>query len=71
VDPFAEKRSPWPKVVVAVLILIATCAILNKLGFIYDWTHGRLGDPRPKAETAHPMTNAPAGAAAKQAEATK
>lgn len=48
-DPFADKKSPWPKVVVVVVILLIAYAILNKMGYIYDWTNGRLGEPRPKA----------------------
>jgi hypothetical protein len=44
VDPFAEKKSPWPKILVLAAVLIATYLILNKLGYIYEWTNGRLGD---------------------------
>ncbi|MGO8675135.1 MAG: hypothetical protein ACLQVX_04615 [Limisphaerales bacterium] len=47
VDPFAEKKSPWPKVIVVVIVVIAAYLALNKLGFIYDWTDGRMGDPKP------------------------
>ena len=52
VDPFAEKKSPWPKVILVcvVLLLLAYLAYgaLDKLGFIYDWTNGRIGqEPRP------------------------
>lgn len=43
VDPFAEKKSPWPKVLVVGAILVAAYLILNKLGYIYEWTNGRLG----------------------------
>jgi hypothetical protein len=60
VDPFAEKKSPWPKVigVCVVLFLIAYLAYgaLNKMGFIYDWTNGRLGDPRPAKTQKAPAT---------------
>ena len=47
VDPFAEKKSLWPKVMVVVLLVIAACLVLNKLGYIYEWTQGRIGDPKP------------------------
>lgn len=43
VDPFAEKKSPWPKVLAVGAILVAAYLILNKLGYIYEWTDGRLG----------------------------
>jgi hypothetical protein len=46
-DPFAEKKSPWPKVIVVLIILWLVYALLNRLGYIYAWTDGRLGDPRP------------------------
>ncbi len=42
-DPFAEKKSPWPKVIVFALALYIIYAILNHLGFIYQWTDGRMG----------------------------
>ena len=47
VDPFAEKKSPWPKVIVVVILLVIAYALLNKMGFIYNWTNGRLGTERP------------------------
>jgi hypothetical protein len=77
VDPFAEKKSPWPKVIVLVILLAVAFAILNKMGFIYDWTQGRLGTERPvKIEKAAPTPAAsapaaPTDAAAKPAEAAK
>jgi hypothetical protein len=43
VDPFAEKKSPLPKVFAVGVILVAVYLILNKLGYIYEWTNGRLG----------------------------
>jgi hypothetical protein len=55
VDPFAEKKSPWPKVIVVVILVVIAIAVLNKLGFIYDWTNGRLGQPKPaRAEQSAP-----------------
>ncbi len=47
VDPFAEKKSPWPKVIVFLVLLMAAYLILNRMGFIYEWTNGRLGIPKP------------------------
>jgi hypothetical protein len=46
VDPFADKKSPWPKVMVAVVVLIAAYLALNKLGYIYEWSNGRIGDAK-------------------------
>jgi hypothetical protein len=47
-DPFAEKKSPWPKIIIAAIVLLIAYAVLNKMGYIYDWTNGRLGVPKPK-----------------------
>ena len=72
VDPFAEKKSPWPKIIVLVFVLVLAYVALNKMGYIYDWTNGRLGDPKPvQAEKAAPAAKAAPEAAAKPAEATK
>ncbi len=63
-DPFAEKKSIWPKLLVAVVILLIIYGILNSLGYIYDWSGGRLGKPkRPApvaAETPAASTQTPA-----------
>ncbi len=48
-DPFAEKPSPWPKLITVVVILWIAYALLNRMGYIYDWTHGRLGTPNQAA----------------------
>jgi hypothetical protein len=72
-DPFADKKSPWPKVVVAALVLVFLYAIFNRMGYIYQWTKGRLGDPTqaqlesarkaPAATDATKTAEAPAKAA--------
>jgi hypothetical protein len=65
-DPFAEKKSPWPKIIVVVILLVVAYLALNKLGYIYDWTNGRLGDPKPaRPENVPPAPTAPAEAPAK------
>jgi hypothetical protein len=70
VDPFAEKKSPWPKIIVVVILLVLAYVALDKMGFIYDWTGTRLGNPRPsKVEKAAPA--APAEAPVKPAETAK
>lgn len=45
-DPFAEKKSPWPTLIVMALILIGAYVVLDKLGYIHEWTQGRLGKPK-------------------------
>ena len=52
-DPFAEKKSPWPKLISFALALYVIYTILNHLGYIYQWTHGRMGIEKikPAAET--------------------
>jgi hypothetical protein len=72
VDPFAEKKSPWPKIIVLAFLLVLIYVALNGMGYIYDWTNGRLGDPKPlKVEKSVPGTKAAPDAAAKPAETTK
>ena len=75
VDPFAEKKSPWPKVIVVLILLVIACLVLNKLGYIYDWTNGRIGTERPtkaqSAPAAPAAPTAPTEAPAKPAEAPK
>ncbi len=65
VDPFAEKKSPWPKVIVFVIVLAIAYAVLNKMGYIFEWTKGRLGDQRPVVV----VPQAPADKAAADAKA--
>ncbi|MCX6928886.1 MAG: hypothetical protein NT154_37600 [Verrucomicrobia bacterium] len=72
VDPFAEKQSPWPKVIVVLILLIVAFVVLNKLGYIYKWTNGTLGTERPvRVEKAAPVPAVPADAPTKPAEAAK
>ena len=72
VDPYAEKKSPWPKIIVVLILLAIAYAVLNKMGYIYDWTKGRLGDPKPvKVEQVAPVAPAAPDAAAKPAETPK
>ena len=41
VDPYAEPSSPWPKVIVFLIVLALAYAGLNKGGLIHKWTDGR------------------------------
>jgi hypothetical protein len=76
VDPFAEKKSPWPKILVVVALLVIAYLALDKMGYIYEWTNGRLGERKElKAERSEKQApTAPAKAPeapAKPAEAPK
>lgn len=42
-DPFAEKKSPWPKLIIIAIVLLIAYNVLNKRGLIYNWTNGWLG----------------------------
>ena len=67
IDPFAEKKSPWPKVIVFLILLVVAGLVLNKLGYIYDWTDGRVGTQKaaPAAAKVPAAPPAPADAPAK------
>ena len=70
VDPFAEQKSPWPKIIVFAFVLVLVYVALNGMGYIYDWTNGRIGDPKPsRVERAAPA--APTETPAKPAETAK
>jgi hypothetical protein len=43
VDPFAEKQSPWPKIVVIALLAYLLYFALDRMGYLHDWTSGRIG----------------------------
>jgi len=71
-DPFAEKKSPWPKVIVVIILLIVAYLVLNKLGYIYEWSNGRMGNPKPvPVEKISPAAPLAAGAPASQPESAK
>ena len=42
-DPFADKKSRWPKMIVLVVLLLALLYVLNSRGMLYDWTCGVIG----------------------------
>lgn len=59
IDPYAEKRSPWPKILVLAIILYIAFSILNNKGKIYEWTSGWIGK-QPQAEAIEkPKTDSP------------
>ena len=44
-DPYAEKKSRWPTVLVVVAVLGLAVYFLNKKGLIFEWTRGWIGSP--------------------------
>jgi hypothetical protein len=77
VDPFAEKKSPWPGIIMVLILLLVACFLLNKFGYIYSWTDGHIGSPKrprveqaPAAATAATAPAAPVVPAAPQAPAS-
>ncbi len=74
-DPYAERKSPWPRLIVFALLLYAAYALLDRRGYIHRWTtHWPFGpfgtqvsvpvDAPPATPPAAPAasTNSPAGA---------
>ena len=47
-DRFAEKKSPWPKLIGVAFVVYIAYAILSNLGYIYEWTGGRMGIEKTK-----------------------
>jgi hypothetical protein len=65
-DPYAEKKSPWPKVILLMVVLVLVYVALDRLGFVYQWTNGRMGTPI-RREAVPPAPNAPTETPAKPA----
>ena len=64
-DPYAEKKSPWPVVVIVLVLLALAGHVLNNMGYVNQWTHGRLGTPKAKTVAVAPAApTAPAASAA-------
>jgi len=42
-DPFRQKRSPWPWILLIVALLAAAAWMLDKRGLIHRWSDGRFG----------------------------
>ena len=51
-DPFAEKANPWPKLLGFGLVLYLIYYALNGMGYINEWTNGRLGTPKERPAAA-------------------
>jgi hypothetical protein len=59
-DPYAEKRSPWPRLIVLLIVLAIAYAVLNSFGLIHEWTGGRLGKAPAEPATVAAPADAPA-----------
>lgn len=75
-DPFAEKKSPWPKIIVVLFLLYLAWLLLDRGGYIHQWTRGRFGTAKPvpaepAAAPATPQAPAAPAAPATPAEAAK
>ncbi|MCW5558834.1 MAG: hypothetical protein KIT22_13530, partial [Verrucomicrobiae bacterium] len=50
-DPYAEKSSPWPKLIVIALVLVLVYLLLDRKGYINRWTNGAWGNKATTTET--------------------
>jgi hypothetical protein len=48
-DRFAEKKSPWPKLIALFLVLYVAYLFCDRGGFINQWTGGRFGTKKVEA----------------------
>lgn len=67
-DPFAEKKSPWPKLIVIAIILFLAFKLLDNKGLVHKWTNGWIGTKVEEKQESKPapadVTDAGAGNAA-------
>jgi hypothetical protein len=57
-DPYAQKKSPWPTILVLALILFLVGYWLNKKGKLHEWTSGMIGQPAAVESVAPPAAPA-------------
>ena len=63
-DPYAEKLSPWPKIIIVLLVMALAIYLLDRKGKLYTWTDGWLGTKPAPEEVQKPKDVVSAGAAA-------
>ncbi|HAJ80367.1 MAG TPA: hypothetical protein DCO75_11420 [Fibrobacteres bacterium] len=57
IDPYAEKKSIWPKIIMAAIIIYIAYAALDHIGIINTWTKGLIGKKQKTTVTS--MYNVP------------
>lgn len=55
-DPYAEKKSPWPRVIIVAILAYLAYFALDQLGYINTWSGGRIGHTVKVKETTLPDT---------------
>lgn len=45
IDPYAEKKNPWVRLIIIAAIVYSTFTVLNTFGYIYKWSNGKVGKP--------------------------
>jgi hypothetical protein len=55
-DPYAEKKSPWPKVIIFAILVYLAYFALDQLGYINKWSGGRIGHKVSITEITQPET---------------
>jgi len=53
-DPYAEKKSPWPKVIIFAILVYLAYFAFNQLGYINKWSGGRIGHKVSATESTQP-----------------
>jgi hypothetical protein len=53
-DPYAEKKSPWPKVIIFAILVYLAYFALDQLGYINKWSGGRIGHKVTTTEITQP-----------------
>ena len=50
-DPFAEKKIPWPSIIVLIVLLWLTFTVLESMGYIDEWIGGGVGPEKVRVIT--------------------
>ena len=50
-DPFAEKKNPWPTIIVLIVLLWLTFTVLESMGYIDEWIGGGVGPEKVRVIT--------------------
>jgi hypothetical protein len=43
IDPYAEKKNPWVRLIIFAVLLYGTFAVFDTFGYIYKWSNGKVG----------------------------